>query len=60
MEEITLILFIAAITVIVILLIREIATWYWKINTIVYELREQNDALSDILKELKDKKNKDA
>lgn len=60
MEEITLILFIAAITIIFILLIREIATWYWKINTIVYELREQNDALSDILKELKDKKNIDA
>lgn len=60
MIEITLILFIAAITIIVILLIREIATWYWKINTIVYELREQNVALSDILKELKDKKNIDA
>lgn len=60
MIEITLILFIAAITIIFILLIREIATWYWKINTIVYELREQNVALSDILKELKDKKNIDA
>lgn len=47
------ILIYAVIIVALIFLIREIVTWYWKINAIVFELREQNDALNEILIELK-------
>lgn len=50
--DIFLIAIYTAIAIVVLLLIREIFTWYWKINTIVYELQEQNNTLNAMLKEI--------
>lgn len=49
-----------AIAIVGILLIREIFTWYWKLNSIVYELEKQNKTLTNIAEELKSLKNIDA
>ena len=43
-----------AATIIVILIIREIVTWYWKINEIVRMQQEQQEVLEKIRKELSD------
>ncbi len=55
MFEISSILFGILIFAILILIIREIVMWYWKINTIVYTLEEQNEILLDIVQELRKK-----
>jgi hypothetical protein len=39
----------------VILLIREIVMWYWKINDIVYQLEQQSKLLERISEQLKSK-----
>ncbi len=41
-----------AVTIIVILIIREIVTWYWKINEIVRMQQDQQDTLKEIHKTL--------
>ena len=41
------------IAIVVFLLIREILTWYWKLNEIVANQEKTNTLLGDILKELK-------
>lgn len=41
-----------ALTIIVILIIREIVTWYWKINEIVRMQQDQQDTLKEIHKTL--------
>jgi len=41
-----------ALTIIVILIIREIVTWYWKINEIVRMQQNQQDTLKEIHKTL--------
>lgn len=41
------------ISVLIILAIREIVMWYWKINEIKNSLHQQEESLESILKELK-------
>jgi len=41
-----------AVAIIVILIIREIVTWYWKINEIVRMQQDQQDTLKEIHKTL--------
>jgi len=41
-----------AVAIIVVLIIREIVTWYWKINEIVRMQQDQQDTLEKIHKTL--------
>ena len=59
MEPLLIVIYVV-IGIVVFLLIREILTWYWKMNAIVYELQAQNDTLENILNELKSSRNRDA
>lgn len=51
-SDIPQILTILVIVVIVFLLIRELLTWYWKLNTIVKQQEEQTELLKQIFKQL--------
>ncbi|MDD3106457.1 MAG: hypothetical protein PHP65_01450 [Bacilli bacterium] len=50
------VLIILVIVLIVFLLLREVYTWYWKINKLIRLQKEQNHLLEDILVQLKNNK----
>lgn len=53
--EVTILIFIG-IALVLILLVREIFTWYWKINKMVAVQKEQKRLLQEILSQLKNNK----
>jgi hypothetical protein len=49
-------LFVIFVCVVIFLAIREIMTWYWKIDTMIKNQNETNRLLSEILKEYRGEK----
>lgn len=54
--DFTTLLIVIGTTVLFFLVIRELVTWYWKMNKIVRIQKEQNQILLEILDEIKRKK----
>jgi len=59
MNDVQIVAFVVVIgiSILIFLVLREVLTWYWKINKIVGILENQTELLSKIIKAIQDNKN---